>query len=239
MLNGKPLICISGDLMRWPKDERRLISHIFQTYVDAVERAGAVPLVTSLTCAEEMARLCDGLVLSGGGDLDPALYGEEILNGTVKFMEERDSYELELLAAFRREGKPVLGICRGCQIINVALGGTLYQDLVEQRGLVHMDPELRHPVTAREGSVLHDLYGADFRVNSTHHQAVKLLAPGLRADAWSEEGLVEAFSHESEPILAVQFHPERLTGFLWDERTPDFGSLFGYFTELVKSRAEK
>ena len=119
------------------------------------------------------------------------------------------------------------------------MGGTLYQDLVEQKGWVHFNAQIRHEVYAEEGSVLYRLFGPKFRTNSTHHQAVKDLAPGFHVTARSVEGIVEAYEHDTLPILATQFHPERLTGILWDDRTPDFRPWFEYFVELVRKHAEK
>lgn len=234
MVRGKPVICVSAAIERMESDPRRLSSRAHHSYTDALRRAGGIPVVTGGCCAEELAELCDALVLSGGADLDPQLYGEPILNDSVKIQTERDVFEMELFRAFLDRSRPVFGICRGCQLINVALGGTLYQDLVEQKGLVHFDTQLRHEVCAEEGSVLHRLFGARFCVNSTHHQSVKTLAPGLRLTARSSEGIVEAFEHETLPILATQFHPERLTGQLWDERTPDFLPLFVHFVEMIR-----
>ena len=234
MEKKKPLLCVSSDIRRLESDPRRLELQLHGTYTAAVAAAGAVPLAACGHCAEELAELCDGLLLTGGADLDPRLYGEAVLNDTVKVQPERDDFELALFWAFYRRGKPIFGICRGCQLINVALGGTLYQDLVEQKGLMHSDPELRHAVHVEEGSVLHRLFGTQFFVNSTHHQAVKDAAPGLRITARSDEGIVEAFEHESLPILATQFHPERLTGVLWDDRTPDFAPLFAHFAALCQ-----
>ena len=234
MTKKKALICVSSDRRVMESDPRRRVNELNNAYTDAIFCAGAVPLLTCGLCAEEMAQLCDGLFLSGGADLDPALYGEEILNETVKIVPERDAFELELFRAFYALGKPIFGICRGCQIINVALGGTLYQDLVEQMGVVHSDPQLRHEVRTEEGAVLREFFGETFFINSTHHQSVKTVAPGLRVTAHSQEGVVEAFEHESLPIFATQFHPERLTGELWDARTPDFAPLFDYFVGLCK-----
>lgn len=230
----KPLICVCSDRRVMESDTRRWFNELNNAYTDALYRTGAVPLLTCGLCAGEMAQLCDGLLLSGGADLDPQLYGEAVLNDSVKINPQRDAFELELFAAFYRLGKPVFGICRGCQVVNVALGGTLYQDLVEQKGLVHFDPQLRHEVWADESSLLHELFGGRFFTNSTHHQAVKDVAPGLRVTARSAEGIVEALEHELRPVFATQFHPERLTGELWDDRTPDFAPLFAHFTELCR-----
>lgn len=239
MFNGKPLICISSDMKKMESDPRRLITETYQTYSDAVFYAGGIPMITCGRCAEEMADLCDGLLITGGPDLEPEVYGEQPLNDTVKPMPERTAFEKPLFQAFLDRGKPILGICRGCQFINAVMGGTLYQDLVEQKGWVHFNTQIRHEVYAEEGSVLHRLFGPKFRTNSTHHQAVKDLAPGFHVTARSVEGIVEAYEHDTLPILATQFHPERLTGILWDDRTPDFRPWFEYFVELVRKHAEK
>ena len=239
MLNGKPLICISSDMKKMESDPRRLITETYQTYSDAVFYAGGIPMITCGRCAEEMADLCDGLLITGGPDLEPEVYGEQPLNDTVKPMPERTAFEKPLFQAFLDRGKPILGICRGCQFINAVMGGTLYQDLVEQKGWVHFNAQIRHEVYAEEGSVLYRLFGPKFRTNSTHHQAVKDLAPGFHVTARSVEGIVEAYEHDTLPILATQFHPERLTGILWDDRTPDFRPWFEYCVELVRKHAEK
>ena len=239
MLNGKPLICISSDMKKMESDPRRLITETYQTYSDAVFYAGGIPMLTGGRCAEEMADLCDGLLITGGPDLEPEVYGEQPLNDTVKPMPERTAFEKPLFQAFLDRGKPILGIGRGCQFINAVMGGTLYQDLVEQKGWVHFNAQIRHEVYAEEGSVLYRLFGPKFRTNSTHHQAVKDLAPGFHVTARSVEGIVEAYEHDTLPILATQFHPERLTGILWDDRTPDFRPWFEYFVELVRKHAEK
>ena len=239
MFNGKPLICISSDMKKMESDPRRLITETYQTYSDAVFYAGGIPMITCGRCAEEMADLCDGLLITGGPDLEPEVYGEQPLNDTVKPMPERTAFEKPLFQAFLDRGKPILGICRGCQFINAVMGGTLYQDLVEQKGWVHFNAQIRHEVYAEEGSVMYRLFGPKFRTNSTHHQAVKDLAPGFHVTARSVEGIVEAYEHDTLPILATQFHPERLTGILWDDRTPDFRPWFEYFVELVRKHAEK
>lgn len=217
-----------------PTGQRKIISP--SAYLRAIDLAGGVPLLTAECCVEEMAELCDGLLLTGGEDINPKLLGEERLNASVKWDDARDEFEMKLFKAFLDKNKPIFGICRGFQVINVALGGGLYQDLVEQRGLVHMNTEIRHPITTKEGSLLYRLFGESFRVNSTHHQAVRELGEGLEATAWSVEGICEGFEHGSKPIFGTQFHPERLTNIMWDDRTPDFAPLFEHFTALCAGR---
>jgi len=239
MLNGKPLICISSDIRNYDVDPRRWINETHDTYTNAIFSAGGIPMITCNYCAEEMAELCDGLLLTGGADIDPELYGEEPLNDSVKPLPERTAFEKPLFEAFLKRGKPIMGICRGCQLINACMGGNLYQDLVEQKGWVHMNGKIRHDVYAEEGSILFNLFGKQFKTNSTHHQAVKDLAPGFHVTARSIEGIIEAFEHDTLPIIATQFHPERLTGVLWDDRTDDYKCYFEYFVNLVKEHTDK
>ncbi len=149
----------------------------------------------------------DGLLLLGGGDIDPALFGERVVNDTVKADVARDRLEIALIQQFAAAGKPIFGICRGIQILNVALGGTLVQDLPAQRGIDHSNGRL-HDVSTLTGSRTNALWGPRFTVNSYHHQAVGRLAPGLMATAVSEDGVIEAVEHKQLPLLAVQWHPE-------------------------------
>ena len=106
-------------------------------------------------------------------------------------------------------------------------------------GYVHMNHDIRHRCFAEKGSILNNLFGDEFRVNSTHHQAVGKVAPGLKVTARSIEGIVEGYEHESLPIFATQFHPERLSNEYWDGRTPDMQPLWNYFINFVKEHAEK
>ena len=234
---NKPLILISSDSNacspNLPGAARELRSPA--AYSRAVAIAGGVPVIGGEQCAAELAEICDALLLSGGPDIEPELFGEKLLNASVKCDEPRTKYEYALLDEFLKQGKPIFGICRGSQVMNVYFGGTMYQDLVEQKNWNHMVPHMRHPVTAEEGSILHKLFGKEFNVNSTHHQALKDVAKDIKVTAWSENGqLIEAWEHEKLPVFAVQFHPERLTNIMWDERTPDFAPLFDYFINLVK-----
>ncbi len=239
MFNGKPLICITSDSNRedWSEKPRQMQSP--KAYSAAIARAGGIPWIAGEFCEQELAELCDGLLLSGGDDVHPKYFGEEVLNDTVVVDAHRDEFEMRLIPEFLSRGKPILCICRGVQILNIHLGGTIYQDLVAQCGFVHMNGQVRHDVFAEPGSLLHRLFGEKFRTNSTHHQALKEIAPGLRVAARSTEGIVEAVEHETLPIWGCQFHPERLTGEGWDERTPDFAPLFTHFIEAVKENAAK
>jgi putative glutamine amidotransferase len=164
----------------------------------------------------DYARALDGLILQGGADIHPSVYGEEASPMLGVVDEVRDSFELELLRAFMAVGKPIFGICRGLQLINVAHGGTLYQDLNGQGATVN--PHVTdgydrhtHALTFPAGSQLAALYGTAVhpRVNSIHHQGIKRLGDKLKIEAYSEDGVIEAVSGTGDSfVFAVQWHPE-------------------------------
>ena len=137
--------------------------------------------------------------------------------------------ELALVRAYLSAGRPILGICRGLQVLNVALGGTLIQDLGDALRPFHQgERDLWHPICTAPGSLLHRLWGSRILINSAHHQAADRLGDDLRRTAWSEGGVTEAVEHSCLPVAAVQFHPERLdrTG----EDTADGAPLFRWLT---------
>lgn len=184
------------------------------SYTEAVAKAGGValviPTVTSREQADAVVAALDGVVFSGGEDINPAWYGEEILNGSVEIDAVRDRSDSLLARAALSSGKPILAICRGEQLMNVMLGGSLFQDIPVQvpRTVGHGGGAF-HKIGLEEGSVLSRLYGTDsLEVNSYHHQAVKQAAPGVRVTARSREGIVEAY--ENSQVWAVQFHPEKM-----------------------------
>jgi putative glutamine amidotransferase len=165
----------------------------------------------------DYARALDGLVLQGGADVSPSSYGEQPLRGEWAGDRVRDVYEIELLHEFVEAKKPVLGICRGAQLINVAFGGTLYQDVATQlpdsgRHVTDEYERHLHEIRFAPGSGLARLYGGldRPRVTSIHHQSIKSLGRGLKAEAWSEpDGVVEAVRGSGEGyVFAVQWHPE-------------------------------
>ena len=191
-------------------------------YVRALLRVGVIPLAAAPILdpahAADALRAADGLVLSGGEDVHPSRYGAAPHAALGEVDEARDAIELALIREARSQGKPILAICRGIQVLNVALGGTLYQDLPSQRpGQVdHRDEHGRHVLTVAPHTLLAETVGAGpHSVNSRHHQAIRDLAPDLVASAWAEDGLIEAVEFaipEGEPwMLAVQWHPEDLT----------------------------
>lgn len=217
-----PKILISGEAGRMYR------------YENAVRHAGGIPLSGYCPAFDPE---CAGLVLCGGGDVDPALFGQENC-GSDDPDPVRDKAELELISAFLDAGKPILGICRGMQMLNIALGGTLIQDLPPESVVFHGREQadvLIHPLRTAPGSLIHQLYGPRLQVNSFHHQAVDRLGEGFAAAAWAESGFVEAIEHESRPILGVQFHPERMS---FEKSRPDASDgapIFHWFLEQCRN----
>lgn len=192
-------------------------------YTDAILKAGGIPYIVALnTPIEEIVNDFDGLLVTGGEDIDPALYHEKEEYPIEKSLYELDLFDLNLIKAFHQADKPILGICRGIQAINVAFGGTLYQDLALQvpslRKQGHqqhkMEPPLQrydvaHACTTVENTVLNAILSNHCMVNTYHHQCVKEIAKPLIASAYSEDGLIEGIEN-GKNIIAVQWHPERL-----------------------------
>ncbi len=189
-------------------------------YLDGIAAAGGIPVVLPLTEDEQvlgqLANDVDGFLMTGGQDVSPALYGEERLDSCGETLPVRDGMESRLFQLCLERDVPVLGICRGIQLMNVLLGGTLYQDLPSQRPTQtehHMSPPYDRPVHQVEickGTPLFDLIQTErMDVNSYHHQAVRDKAPALQTMAVSEDGLIEAVCLPERPFVwAVQWHPE-------------------------------
>lgn len=204
-----------------------------KNYANALDACG-VQGIFSLELSQ--ARDCAGLLLPGGGDIDPARYGQ-LPAGSEEPDLERDAAELHLVSNFVAWGRPILGICRGIQILNVALGGDLIQDLETAKEHKH-DPQLGdrvHLVTVPENSFLFPLYGKEFSVNSSHHQALKTLAPGLQEAARSSrDGVLEAVQWPDRQIYGVQWHPERMAFALRRPDTVDGQPIFQFFLSLCR-----
>jgi len=195
-------------------------------YERALEAAGGRPLASPDL---RDAAGCAALLLPGGGDMEPRRYGQA--NTASRGLDpERDAGELFLLEQFTMEKKPVLGICRGLQVLNVFFGGTLIQDLSGHSQAAGRD-RLHRVRTAP--SLLRDLWGDTPVVNSAHHQAAGRLGRGLRALQWAMDGTVEAVIHQSLPVWGVQWHPERLAGPLSLSGAADGGRLFAAWLALA------
>ena len=188
-----------------------------RVYVDAVEHAGGVPVLIPPAGSGQYAivRRLDGLILTGGADIEPARYGQSAHARTTVVRPERDEFELGLFAAARAAGLPVLAVCRGMQVVNVALGGTLVQHVPDSVGHDEHLPTPgvfgRHPVTTLAGSRAREAAGDTLTVSCHHHQSVDILGAGLRATAWASDGIVEALEADDTAapyLVGVQWHPE-------------------------------
>ena len=215
-------------------------------YVQAVLRAGALPLILPMVpedtpnydeFMDKTINSVDGIVFTGGPDLDPALYKEATLPECKEVVSERDKIDLALFTRAMAVRKPFLGICRGLQLCNVALGGSLYQDLNSQLAphIEHQQPGKlpAHEVSVPEDSLLHSIVQSRrLPVTSRHHQSVKELAHGLRVSAKSDDGIVEAIEFtDDRPGLCVQWHPENLSAS--DQRHQ---ALFNWLVAQAKKR---
>lgn len=207
---GKKLQYLEESLAHW------IMAHGALAFMVPTVATGATAQRTSIRMRDYVHAL-DGLVLQGGADVSPQSYGEESLRAEWVGDRVRDLYELDLFWEFVFQKKPVLGICRGAQLINVAMGGTLYQDIADMRpdAAPHVDrelyDELSHHVVFEVGAHLAQLYpGArGGRVSSIHHQAIKTLGSGIRVEARAEDGVVEAIGWEGASyVFGVQWHPE-------------------------------
>lgn len=209
-------------------------------YCTAIIQAGGTPVISALADAEEYAEIADGILFTGSNcDITPSLYGQENRK-SAHCNETLDEMELKLFEAFSKRNKPILGICRGIQLINVALGGTLIQDIPEEvpaltvHKKVYKEETRFHPVRAKAGSLFARFFGTEFITNSYHHQAIKECGKGLIPTVTTDEGLIEAVEHESRPIFATQWHPERMIGQEQLELV-DMMPLFRYFVDLCRS----
>jgi len=213
-----------------------------EAYISALERAGACPVVIPLGLEEYTLKKIighlDGLLFTGGGDLHPQRYGSNLHPKVALVDEDRDRVELALVEWVVSNGMPFMGICRGLQLINVALGGSLYEDLTDQHpGSLKHDyfpgyprDELVHPVKIVEGSLLNQTLTIDtIQVNSLHHQGIRSLAQDLNAAAYAPDGVVEAVELPGHPYgLAVQWHPE------WLQEHQSMRRLFTSFVAAVR-----
>lgn len=211
-------------------------------YAASIKRAGGVAKWIELDDPEKAVKEaleCDGLLLPGGADVEPALYGEEKSEKCGKTNELRDTAESMIFPAFLKTGKPIFGICRGSQMLNVLCGGTLHQDISDIQKCSHTAYLKKsfsaHKVTVKKGTRLHEILGKDeIGVNSLHHQAVKDVGETLVAAAVSSDGIIEAVEMPEHPFcLAVQWHPEFLS-----IKSKLHQSLFNAFISACKAQKQ-
>jgi len=226
---SKPLIGITPDVGRSPAlhsaDQGEPLVVLQERYARAILEAGGIPLILpvfpSPTAIRELLDRLDGVLLSGGNfDIHPRFYGEEPAQALGEIKEARTQFELGLLSSALERDLPLLGVCGGAQAINVALGGSLYQDIASQipEAGEHQRGALKekggHQIKIHDGTKLKQIVGRDtLEVNTTHHQAVKKLGKGLIVNATAEDGIIEGIeSKEHSFVLGVQWHPEALAG---------------------------
>ena len=242
---ARPIIGIVAARYLRPGATGSFLSGIGEKYVYAVEAAGGIPLLIHLTRDAEaldvLYRHCAALLFAGGGDVDPARYNAEPHPQLGAVEDLRDEVELALAQRALAEGRPVLGICRGIQVLHVALGGTLYQDIpAELPGALdhyasRTAPErahLAHPVALAEDSWLAERLGTpEIPANTFHHQALRDVAPGLRVTGRAPDGVIEAVEGTGAGFVAgVQCHPEEL----WHTAEPRWARLFQGFVEVAR-----
>lgn len=240
-MNTYPLIGISGSINA--QETQYFLPHHYAT---AIIAAGAVPVLLSPEMDENMLEGClaslDGILLAGGNDMAPELYHQEPVAQLGEVNPVRDRFELQLVAKAFQKKMPVLGICRGVQSMNVAMGGTLYQDLPSQYRTSGGNPPLchnqtrpdhytSHAVSVTEGTLLHRLVQTQtLQVNSFHHQAAAKAADGLIISAVASDGVIEALEHPGHPFfLGVQWHPER-----YYDRAQDSAILFSALADAAR-----
>ena len=239
----KPRIVVTLELSA--KGSKRL-SFLDLAYAECIREAGGIPLhfppLPSPDSIREALSVTDGLVLTGGADIHPSFYGEEISAPIFLSPDQRTEFDLSLFRAGLQDGKAILAICHGMQIMNVALGGTLYQDIPTQlpRTIPHRGEKdassTRHGVEVETGSGLAQIVGHHlrFEISSSHHQAVKDLGKGLRINSRASDGIIEGIEMPGHPrVVGVQWHPEK------DPQSETTRLLFAALMEIARPRRER
>lgn len=235
----KPIIGVVGNILTMENGkiiglERACVN---DDYIRAAEKAGGVPFILPVIKDDEaifaQVKACDGIIVSGGQDVHPLFYNEEPRHKLGYVYSRVDEYQIKVVKTALKEEKPILGICRGHQILNVVCGGTLYQDLSEMPGdiLKHYQEgkryECSHKIEIKSGSILGDLFGDEVLVNSYHHQCIKDLGEGLEVVANALDGSIEAVEMIGKDfVMGVQWHPEMMVS--------GSDTMLKIFEELIK-----
>jgi len=242
---GKPIIVVTvgrRNLAAGTQDMQQVFTGCDIDYIDSVVRAGGAPVIlpihTDMDSVRSVVNFADGIVFTGGGDICSLEYGQEPHRALMYQDPSRDRQELEAFRIALDRGVPILGVCRGIQLVNVALGGTLIQDIPSQvkhpnQHYTHsLTPMAGHTIDVEPGTVLASLLGTETStVNSYHHQAVDMLGQDLRVNARARDGVVEGVeSATGNAILAIQYHPEELTASSETNRV--------YFNWLIEQASE-
>src|SRR5699024_1192912 len=236
--NMKPIIGISS---QYGYKLRKTLSEVNYTYVDAIVQSGGIPVI--IPVLKEMKDInryidmIDGLILTGGEDISPLRFEEEPIKETKNICYDRDETEITLFNEAYSNGIPVLGVCRGLQVLNVALDGTLYQDINTQipNSMGHISTYNidggYHSINIKKNTILHDIFKEEkINVNSQHHQSIKDLGKGLKTNSISSDGVIEgAESTTDNFVLGTQFHPEAMLN-----KHGEFLNLFNYFINKCK-----
>lgn len=233
---GKKIIGIAGNEIKnaGKKLHELSITYIPAGYVKAVQEVGGLPIILPISSPLDVAQYVatiDKLILAGGQNVSPKLYGEENQVEEAGISDKRDEFELALLHEAIKQKKPIFAVCRGLQLINVALGGTLHQKIItDEREVTHMQVPVpatvpTHTILTKKNSVLQSIYGQKTKVNSFHFQAINKISKYLSMTAWSEDGIIEGVESVHLPIkiLGVQWHPD----FSY-EQLPQEKAIFNY-----------
>ncbi|MFW6022733.1 MAG: gamma-glutamyl-gamma-aminobutyrate hydrolase family protein [Halanaerobiaceae bacterium] len=233
-MNNKKLKKLIGITSNHTESYREYILNA--CYAEAIIAAGGLPVILPVSSnkivIEEYVNKIDGLLLTGGSDIDPLIYGENPLPGIRGIDPLRDGFEIDLVRYARKKKLPILGVCKGCQVLNISFGGTLYQDIASQLDnvLKHNQEAPRwyatHRVNIRKDTVLHEIIGkTTIKVNSIHHQSIKNISPSFNISAEADDNIIEAIEYKTDDfIMGIQWHPETM----W-KNSDDNYRIFQYF----------
>ncbi|MEW4353767.1 gamma-glutamyl-gamma-aminobutyrate hydrolase family protein [Streptococcus pneumoniae] len=223
----KPIIGITGNERPNPDDEFAMMSYTAKGFVEGVRKVGGVPIILPIgdeDMAEEYVSMIDKLILTGGQNVRPEFYGETQTIESDDYLLARDIFELALIKEALKQEKPIFTVCRGTQLFNVAMGGTLHQDIEDHWQDTSAEYTTQRLAT-KPDNILRDIYGEISHINSFHHQSIKDLAPNLKVIAYDpKDEIIEAVTTtDGTAFLGVQWHPE----FLFDNRPKEL-ALFDY-----------